>query len=192
MVNFSIKPTLRDDIVTLRPVEEQDIPTLLDILSMPNVNNLTGSSDTFLTEKVELTAEDVQKTTNWYKTRNDQKDRLDLVIQYDAVVVGEVVINLYNEEKNQANFRILISDDYVGKGIGQRALTLLIHYVFQELGLDALTLDVFEFNPRAAHVYEKAGFQEVGRLKNEIEVDGTSYDSIEMILTQERYNEFYS
>ncbi|MNJ56462.1 hypothetical protein D3C77_520100 [compost metagenome] len=69
---------------------------------------------------------------------------------------------------------------------------MLIHYVFRELGLAALTLDVFEFNPRAVHVYEKAGFQGVGRLKNEIKMDDTYYDSIEMILTKSRYNELYS
>lgn len=190
-MKFNFKPTLSNETVTLRPFREEDIPAMLEMLTMPNVNNLTGVSDTFLTEKIELTDDVKQKTTEWYKTRNSQQDRLDLAIEYNDVVVGEVVINSYDEIKNQANFRVLISDDYVNKGIGSNALRLLLPYIFNEVGLSALTLDVFEFNPRASHVYEKVGFEEIGRLKNEIEVDGKSYDSIEMILTQERYHALY-
>jgi diamine N-acetyltransferase len=190
-MKFSLKPTLSNETVTLRPFREEDIPVMLKLLTMPNVNNLTGVSDTFLTENIILPDDVKQKTIEWYKTRNSQQDRLDLAIEYSGVVVGEVVINLYDEIKNQANFRVLISDDYVNKGIGSNALTLLLPYVFNELELSALTLDVFEFNPRASHVYKKVGFEEIGRLKNEIEVDGQNYDSIEMILTQERYKALY-
>lgn len=188
-MNVKEKPTLRKDDIFLRPFIEQDINVLLNILTMPNVINLTGSTETFLTEKVTLSDEEKEKTIKWYQTRNEQTDRLDLAIEFEAVTVGEVVINLYDEKKNQANLRILISDDYAGKGIGTKALEAMTEYIFKETSLSALTLDVFEFNPKAKHVYEKIGFEAFGRLEAEAIIDDKAYDSIEMILTREKWGQ---
>lgn len=62
-------------------------------------------------------------------------------------------------------------------------------YIFKETSLSALTLDVFEFNPKAKHVYEKIGFEAFGRLEAEAIIDGKAYDSIEMILTREKWEQ---
>jgi RimJ/RimL family protein N-acetyltransferase len=49
-----------------------------------------------------------------------------------------------------------------GRGLGSRALRLVIDKVFQEYGARRLWLDVFQHNNRARHVYRKAGFIEEG------------------------------
>lgn len=189
-MNFRKKPTLKKEDIILRPFIKEDIDVMLDILTMPDVNNLTGSTETFLTERLTLSAEEKEKTIKWYQTRNEQTDRLDLAIEFEHVIVGEVVINLYDSKQNQANLRILISDEYAGKGIGTKALEVVTNYIFKETSLSALTLDVFEFNPKAKHVYEKIGFETFGRLEAEATIDGKAYDSIEMILTREKYEQY--
>ena len=41
---------------------------------------------------------------------------------------------------------------------GQEAIKRIIDYVFNDLKLDELELNVFDFNKRAIHTYEKCGF----------------------------------
>ena len=185
MPNFKTKPTLTapEGTVKLGPFTETDIPTMLAILEIPDVNNLTGSVDEFIDTTTPMSAAERESTTDWYRTRNAQTDRLDLAIEYDNQVVGEVVLNNYDEEANMSNIRILISDDFVGRGIGTQALKLMAKYAFNDVGLTALTLDVATFNPRAKHVYEKIGFIEVGVLKDDLNISGKNYDSILMKLT---------
>lgn len=94
---------------------------------------------------------------NWYATRNEQEDRLDLAIIDNRTnnPVGEVVLNLYNEELNSMNFRIMIGPTGRNRGFGTEATELLLHFIFEQTKLAQLTLSVFAFNPRAIHVYEK-------------------------------------
>lgn len=45
-----------------------------------------------------------------------------------------------------------------GKGYGTDAMNLILRYAFMELNLRRISLDTFEYNPRAIHSYEKVGF----------------------------------
>lgn len=188
---FKDKPVLMDEIVMLRPFIEADITSLLEILAEPGVNNYTGSNEVFLKEKATLSSAEAQKITDWYKTRNEQTDRLDLAIVVDQKIIGEIVVNLYDPKKNQANIRVLISDSQVSKGYGTRAFDLLLPYIFNVVGLRSLHLDVFDFNPRAQHVYQKMGFVAYNRVPDEAIINGCSYDAIEMRLTAEHFNQLH-
>lgn len=75
---------------------------------------------------------------------------------------------------------------YWGQGYGSDALEILLRYAFRELGLRRVSLTVFEYNPRAIHTYEKAGFQNEGRLRQWLNRDGRRWDLLVMgILRQE-------
>jgi diamine N-acetyltransferase len=64
---------------------------------------------------------------------------------------------------------------------------LMIDYVFATTDLNQLTLGVYAFNPRARRVYEKVGFIMESIDKNELEYEGEWIDSINMVLTRERW-----
>jgi RimJ/RimL family protein N-acetyltransferase len=66
------------------------------------------------------------------------------------------------------------------KGYGSDALQLILRYAFHELNLNRVGLDVIEYNEKAIHTYEKAGFQHEGRLRAAVYRDGKSYDRILM------------
>jgi len=55
-----------------------------------------------------------------------------------------------------------------GKGIGRECLQLICRYCFEIKGFHKLWLDVFEDNERAIKLYVSAGFQQEGRLRDEI------------------------
>ena len=83
------------------------------------------------------------------------------------------------------NFRILIGPRGRNRGLGTEATQLIIDYIFTNTTLNELTLSVFDFNPRAKHVYEKVGFVVESVDENDLEFEGEWIDSINMKLTRE-------
>lgn len=69
----------------------------------------------------------------WYLTWNQQTDRLDLAIKDSQLneLVGEVVINEYNEEDHSMNFRILIGEKGRNRGLDSEATQCICDYVFK-------------------------------------------------------------
>lgn len=179
MISFKDKPIIIGEKILLRPFQKEDIPAMEECLNDPEVLKLTGSSPVFTKSSI----------NQWYSTRNEQEDRLDLaiVIKNDHTVVGEVVINEYDEIKHSMNFRILIGPKGRNQGFGSEATRLIIDYVFQNTDLKQITLGVYSFNPRAKRVYEKIGFTVDSIDEDDLEFEGQMIDAINMVLTRERW-----
>lgn len=76
--------------------------------------------------------------------------------------------------------------EYWGKGYGTDAMRIVLRFAFTELNLHRVSLDVFEYNPRAVRSYEKAGFKHEGRARGVLHRAGRRWDLIYMgILRQE-------
>ncbi len=58
-----------------------------------------------------------------------------------------------------------------------------------ELNLHRVTLDAFEYNPRALRSYQKAGFVEEGRLRGALHRDGRRRDMIFMGILRQEWQE---
>lgn len=181
MIDLSNKPLIVGEKIILRPFHDEDLPYIEECLKDPEVIKLTGSTSDF----------DRETVIHWYKTRNKQKDRLDLAIVDKSVniLVGEVVVNLFDEKNESMNFRILIGPRGRNRGLGSETTKLMIDYVFQNTKLNQLTLSVYEFNPRAKKVYEKVGFVLDSIDKNDLEFEGEWIDSINMKLTRDNWME---
>ena len=92
-----------------------------------------------------------------------------LIIDPQGNIAGESVINEYVPEDSSANYRIVLSGaQNRGRGIGTWAVQCACAFAFEHLNLNRLTLGVYDFNPRAYHVYEKCGFEPFGCEENEI------------------------
>ena len=76
---------------------------------------------------------------------------------------------------------------YWGKGFGTDAMQIILRYAFNELNLHRVTLNVFEYNPRAIRSYEKAGFSHEGRMRNFLNRDGRRWDLIYMGILREEW-----
>lgn len=91
---------------------------------------------------------------------------------------GEVGIFIGNEENRN-------------KGYGAEVLKLLLDYGFNYLNLNNIKLDLMEFNERALACYKKCGFKEYGRRRKCNFVNGKYYDTIEMDILAEEFNESF-
>ncbi len=74
-----------------------------------------------------------------------------------------------------------------GKGYGTDAMRVLLGYAFDELNLHRVSLDVFEYNPRAIRSYEKAGFTVEGRCRQYLHREGRRWDLIFMGILREEW-----
>lgn len=147
--------TLRGSRVVLRPVEEKDVPCLLEILREPEVARHWSQPD-------------------------DDFDRHELLSGDDADGAERIttfVIALGDE--TTAGSR----DGNQGKGYGPEAIRLVCHFLFEERGHHRITIDPAADNVRAIAAYERVGFKRVGVMRRyERGADGTYHDGMLMDL----------
>jgi RimJ/RimL family protein N-acetyltransferase len=165
--DFAVKPTLTGERVLLRPFElPGDVPALREMLLDPESTRLTGSHA--LDGAPAWTDDDEARFLAWYRTRNQQPDRLDLAVvdKASGQCVGEVVLNDWNDANRSCGFRTAIGPRGRDRGLGTESVRMIVGYAFETLGLHRIELQVYAFNPRARRVYEKVGFVAEGVLRD--------------------------
>lgn len=176
---FTQKPTLQGDRVILRPIRSDDADVLDKIIREdPDIAILTGSVHS-RDEPVSNPAPEEMRDI--YRSWSTADDRLVLgVVDKHATtpdkglgdtVLGEAVLNDWDEENRSCGFRILIGEAGTGRGLGTEATQLIVDYGLNQLGLHRIALQVYDFNPRARHVYEKVGFRHEGTGRDALRFD---------------------
>lgn len=82
---------------------------------------------------------------------------------------GELVgffILVLDSEPNSVEFRRVVVSDK-GKGVGQSAITAMEQFCRTQLQRTRVWLDVFEYNNRGRHIYEKLGYERYGESDHE-------------------------
>jgi RimJ/RimL family protein N-acetyltransferase len=74
-----------------------------------------------------------------------------------------------------------------GQGYGTDAMNVILRYAFMELNLRRVSLDTFEYNPRAVRSYEKAGFVLEGAARDFLHREGQRWDLIFMGILREEW-----
>jgi RimJ/RimL family protein N-acetyltransferase len=182
--DFSVKPTLTGEKVLLRPFTDADLPALRDALLDPEARILTGSVHDEAQARAGMSEEEERSALDWFATRNEQLDRLDLAIIDKATgsCVGEAVLNQWDPGNENCNFRIFIGNGGRDRGLGTEATRLIVGHGFERLGLHRISLEVYAFNPRARRVYEKVGFRPEGVLRESLRYNGEWVDATIMAI----------
>ncbi|MDZ5649095.1 GNAT family protein [Nitrospirillum sp. BR 11828] len=81
----------------------------------------------------------------------------------------------------------LLDPTVLGRGLGMRAMRLLLPYAFGPLGLHRIGLRVLTINTRAIHCYETLGFRIEGRERQTFSLMGQWHDSLVMGLLADEY-----
>ena len=180
-----MEPFFEKDGFVLRPARTEDAEHYyrqnycpLD----PEVARLTGCKTHFTREEV----------LSFFLKSLEASDRFFfLLLSPQGDIIGETVLNEIDWELRCANFRIgIFHPDARGKGIGTWATEMTRDFAFEQCKLHRLELDVYSFNPRAQKVYEKAGFQVEGVLRDAV-LDGDRYaDDILMAMPEDDWRKY--
>jgi len=142
-------------------------------------------SDPALPKSVKRAKEDIQK---WME--NESPDNIEFMIRTlaDDRLIGFVGLDGIRWTHGDTFVGIGIGDpEYRGNGYGTDAMRVILRYAFSELNLHRVSLDVFEYNPRAIRSYEKAGFAVEGRQRQALSRDGRRWDVIYMGILREEW-----
>jgi RimJ/RimL family protein N-acetyltransferase len=80
---------------------------------------------------------------------------------------------------------LLHDPESIGRGYGTEATRLILDHAFDVVGLNRVELEVYDFNPRARHVYEKVGFIHEGTKRKALYWDGRWVDTHLMAMLAE-------
>jgi len=120
------------------------------IMAHAGFPNGTGQTAESIAEKIKTDADKVHRR---------------MIIELEGVPIGET--NYNNISDGIAEIGIKISDfSQQNKGYGKIILSMLISYLFDELGYKKIILDTNLNNTRAQHVYEQLGFRKVSIREN--------------------------
>jgi len=165
-------PTLTGERIRLVPLGPEHADSLFESLDEPELDRMTGTHRTF-------TRDDIVR---FCASRAEQDDRLDWTIEDVATgeYAGGLAVNEVDPDNETGGFRIDLVAKYRGRGLGPEAIELMLAYLFEEVGLHRVGLEVYAFNPRAQRSYEKCGFVVEGRLPESLLWDGERVDTVLM------------
>lgn len=127
-----------------------------------------------------ITLEDEEQ---WYASINDTTSRVTFAVHETTTgeLIGTADLHNINLREGTAEYGVLIGRAAArGRGLGTEITQLTIDYGFTILGLHAIHLSVAEFNIAGRRAYEKAGFRECGRLREQRWYRGRRWDTVLM------------
>lgn len=175
---------LEGERVFLRPIGTEDTEILYRSLFNKETRMMTGTQKHFTREQIH------QYIAN--KGQDSSSVLLLICLCENDQVIGDVQIGDIDRNNRNAFIRISIDQNaYQGKGYGSEALLLMLDYGFGILNLHRIELNVFSFNERAIHTYEKLGFQREGVQRQALYYNHTYHDSILMSMLADEYRAKY-
>lgn len=147
--------------VYLRALEPDDLDFLYELENDPSIWEISGTLAPYSKKVLRAYLENAHRDIYEVKQLrlcvcNAEHERLGLIDLFDfdpknlRAGVGIVIMN-----PNDRN-----------KGVGQKALQLLVDYAFEALGLHQLYANILEENTGSIRLFEKVGFEKVGLKKD--------------------------
>lgn len=156
--------------VILRPVLEEDIPSITRWMNNPEVTK-------FLTASYPLTEVEERE---WLQNLSKRKpEHVVVAIVADGKAIGTMGLHNISSRSRSATTGAVIGEEmYRGKGYGSEAKMLLLDYAFHVLNLRKICSRVIAFNERSVAYSLKCGYHEEARLREHIFYNGCYWDEV--------------
>ena len=177
-------PILRGERTYLRPAERTDIPTFVRWFT-----DLRTTRTLLFVAPISTAAEEAWFTET---VEHQGKDRWHFVIcrLEDDRPVGGIDLHDVNARHGSASFGIAIGDPAdTGQGYGSDAIRILLGFGFDQLRLERIELDVYDFNDAARRMYARVGFRHEGTLRHALYTDGAFHDVHRMAILRDEWAE---
>jgi RimJ/RimL family protein N-acetyltransferase len=169
--------------ITLRAVEERDLPTLHKWSNDPYTQDIMG--DIHFPSSFEYHKE-------WFNRLKDDKlnQRFAIVTPEDSIIGLSTIINI-DWKNNHAWHGIMLGPvDMRGKGYGIDTVMTTMKYAFDELHMERLDGSMISYNEVSIKFYcEKLGWKKEGIRRNYYFRRGQYWDQIVVGITKQDYQE---
>lgn len=175
----------KGNLVRLRPFEKEDASIIAGKIN--HFETLIG-----IGRVLPVSISEEEDFVNYAIRETSTRKSLFFVVEeiLDGQIVGSVSLKDIDNRNRTAELGVAIFEPKnFNKGYGTEAVTLILDVGFNVMNLNRIELNVYEFNNRAKHVYEKIGFKEIGKRRQFFFYGGQFYDSHLMDILAEEYFE---
>ncbi len=172
--------TLKTPRLVLRPWRESDLDDFYEYASVDGVGQMAG----------------------WLPHKDKDESRTILArfiggkktfaLEKDGKVIGSLGVEKYREErlpefadKKCRELGYILAKPYWGQGLMPEAVSEVIRYLFEDVGLDAIFCGHFLRNTRSARVQEKCGFTHYTFSKFETRFGTVEDDEVNVLTRQD-------
>ncbi|PFI75191.1 GNAT family N-acetyltransferase [Bacillus cereus] len=166
---------LESERIYLRCIYELDAPIILESTMDEEIRYMTGTKSNFSLEQIKTHINKINKDSSRYDFAICLKDT--------DKMIGELSVLDIDEENQKAGLRIsMVSLLLTGKGYGTEAIKLVLNFIFEQLKLNRLQLEVYSHNLRGIRAYEKVRFVKEGILRQSLYYNNAYSDEIIMAI----------
>ena len=142
-------------------------------------------------ERIYLVSEYYLLTERGEQERIRSLEDLTLVCEISNEIIAVLTIQrgMYKKNRHTANLGIAIKSGHRRKGVGTGMIKEAISWC-RKHNISNLNLEVFSSNVNAIKAYEKIGFAEEGRKKNQFRIEGQYVDDVFMTYYPFEHEEF--
>ncbi len=179
-------PRLRTPRLALDIIERSDLPGVFRIYSDAEIMRFWSYAPWQSFEQAEA----------WYariEGYHAEGDTLQFVIKRlpELEVIGVCTLFKIDSNNRRAEIGYALARDAWGQGYMHEALTALVDYGFNQLGLHRIEADIDPLNTQSAASLERLGFTEEGLLRERWYVNGQTSDSAMFGLLEGEWRERY-
>lgn len=172
--------------VILRELKREDAPLMLEWMHDAEI------SKWFLKNMLATTLDDAYQFCNNSKIpiqiSNGDSLHFAIVEQRDDEYLGTVSLKSVDIENGHAEFAICLRKKAQGKGIAQKAVSLILRKAFEEYKLHKVYLNVLSTNIAAINLYKKCGFRFEGEFRDYYKINGYFMNILWYGMTETEYS----
>ncbi|MFB6172975.1 MAG: GNAT family N-acetyltransferase [Haloarculaceae archaeon] len=154
---------LHGERVTLRVLEEADLPFVQRAANDPDLRRATGGQQFPSTRAYE---------ERQFEARDADPEVLELLICADGDPVGVVAFEQLDRDADAATLSYWLVPEARGNGYAREAVERFLTFGFDELGLHRVTAEAFSFNERSQTLLDRLGFTHEGTRREDVFADG--------------------
>lgn len=159
---------LRGDDVTLRTIEEADLPFLQRTVNDPDVRRRLAGSGTPINA--------AQERDYYESVVSGDDDTVNLLICDGEEPAGTISLMDVDHRNGTAEIGLFLAPAFQGRGLGTEASELVTGYAFEELRLHRVVAWVLAGNEASTRLWETLGYEHEGVLREAAYVDGEHVD----------------
>jgi ribosomal-protein-alanine N-acetyltransferase len=165
-------PTLETKRLLLREISKDDADGIFSCFSNENVTRYYGQETL---DNIEQAKGFVDFFANSYKEKRGVRWGIEL--KGNQGIIGTIGFNAWSPKHKRAEIGYEIHPEHWRKGYTFEAVSKVIQYGFDELGLTRIGAVVFMNNEASIKLLTKAGFEKEGILRNYMYQNGEAYDT---------------
>jgi RimJ/RimL family protein N-acetyltransferase len=152
--------------VTLRTIEEEDLPFLRDTINDPAVRRYLGSGGPY----------NLAQEQEYFENIASEDDNLNLLVCTDGDPAGTISLQPLNPAEGSSEIGLFLAEDYWGQGLGTEASRLVTDHAFRERAHHRVTARVIEGNAASRALWESLGFRHEATMREAAFNEGEHVD----------------